>query len=67
MSNIRQYIGARYVFKIYENSTDPSSAEWESGTAYEPLTIVTYLNSTYASKKMFLDQLVILHQILHTG
>jgi hypothetical protein len=51
MANIRQYIGARYVFKIYENSTDPSSAEWESGVTYEPLTIVTYLNSTYASKK----------------
>lgn len=51
MANIRQYIGARYVFKIYENSTDSSSAEWESGVTYEPLTIVTYLNSTYASKK----------------
>lgn len=51
MSNIRQYIGARYVFKIYENTTDPSSAEWQSGVTYEPLTIVTYLNSTYASKK----------------
>lgn len=51
MANIRQYIGARYVFKIYENSADPSSAEWESGVTYEPLTIVTYLNSTYASKK----------------
>lgn len=51
MANIRQYIGARYVFKIYENSQDPSSAEWEPGVTYEPLTIVTYLNSTYASKK----------------
>lgn len=51
MANIRQYIGARYVFKIYENSQDPSSAEWESNVRYEPLTIVTYLNSTYASKK----------------
>lgn len=51
MANIRQYIGARYVFKIYENSQDPSSAEWEQGVTYEPLTIVTYLNSTYASKK----------------
>ena len=51
MANIRQYIGARYVFKIYENSQDPSSAEWEVGVTYEPLTIVTYLNSTYASKK----------------
>lgn len=51
MANIRQYIGARYVFKIYENSQDPSSAEWEPNVTYEPLTIVTYLNSTYASKK----------------
>lgn len=51
MANIRQYIGARYVFKIYENSLDPSSAEWEASTTYEPLTIVTYNNSSYASKK----------------
>ena len=51
MANIRQYIGARYVFKIYENSQDPSSAEWEANVTYEPLTIVTYLNSTYTSKK----------------
>lgn len=51
MANIRQYIGARYVFKIYENSQDPSSAEWEANVTYEPFTIVTYLNSTYASKK----------------
>ncbi len=49
---IRQYIGARYVTKIYENSTDPSSAEWESGTAYEPLTLVTYNYSSYLSKKI---------------
>lgn len=48
---IRQYIGARYVTKIYENSLDPSSAEWESGVTYEPLTLVTYLNSSYLSKK----------------
>lgn len=51
MAEIRQYIGARYVFKIYENSQDPSSAEWEPNVTFEPLTIVTYLNSTYASKK----------------
>lgn len=51
MAQIRQYIGARYVFKIYENSQDSSSAEWEPNVTYEPLTIVTYLNSTYASKK----------------
>lgn len=49
--SVRQYIGARYVTKIYENSLDPSSAEWESGVTYEPLTLVTYLNSSYLSKK----------------
>lgn len=48
---VRQYIGARYVTKIYENTLDPSSAEWESGVAYEPLTMVTYQNSSYLSKK----------------
>lgn len=48
---VRQYIGARYVTKVYENSLDPSSAEWESGVTYEPLTMVTYLNSSYLSKK----------------
>ena len=49
--SVRQYIGARYVTKIYENSLDPSSAEWEAGVTYEPLTMVTYLNSSYLSKK----------------
>lgn len=51
MANVRQYIGARYVTKVYENSLDPSSAEWESGVTYEPLTMVTYNNSSYLSKK----------------
>ena len=51
MSEVRQYIGARYVMKIYVNSLDPSSAEWEASTAYEPLTLVTYNNSSYLSKK----------------
>lgn len=51
MSEIRQYIGARYVMKVYENSLDHSSAEWEASTAYEPLTMVTYNNSSYLSKK----------------
>ena len=48
---MRQYVGARYTIKIYENSQDPSSAEWEEGGTYEPLTMVTYLNSSYLSKK----------------
>ena len=47
----RQYIGARYVIKVYENSQDASSAEWESDTSYEPFTLVTYQNSSYLSKK----------------
>lgn len=51
MSGIRQYIGARYVTKIYENSLDSSSAEWESGVIYEPLMLVTYNNGSYLSKK----------------
>ena len=45
-----QYIGARYITKIYENSQNPSSAEWEAQVNYEPLTLVTYQNSTYLSR-----------------
>lgn len=48
---VRQYIGARYVLKIYENSQDPQSAEWEAGVSYEPLTMVNYNNSSYISRK----------------
>ena len=48
---VRQYIGARYVTKVYENSLDPSSAEWEAGINYEPLTMVTYNMGSYLSKK----------------
>lgn len=46
---LHQYIGARYVPKFYENSL--GSAEWQSGVIYEPLTIVTYNNNSYTSKK----------------
>lgn len=49
--DVRQYIGARYVLKIYENSQDAQSAEWEAGVAYEPLTMVNYNNSSYISRK----------------
>lgn len=45
----RQYIGARYVPKFYENSV--GSAEWTANTAYEPLTIVTRNGNSYTSKK----------------
>lgn len=44
-----QYIGARYVPAFYLNSQN--TPEWESGVAYEPLTIVTYNNNSYTSRK----------------
>lgn len=47
---VRQYVGARYVLKIYQNSQDPQSADWESGVSYEPLTMVNYNNSSYISR-----------------
>ena len=47
---MRQYIGARYVAKIYENSQNPESAEWEQGS-FEPLIVVTFNNGSYISKK----------------
>lgn len=46
---VRQYIGARYVPKFYENSA--GTAEWRSGVIYEPLTIVTWNGNSYTSKK----------------
>ena len=49
--SVRQYIGARYITKIYENTLDPSSAEWQASVNYEPLTMVTYNNGSYLSKK----------------
>lgn len=45
---MRQYIGARYVPKFFDNN---GSTDWVSGIAYEPLTIVTYLGNSYTSKK----------------
>ena len=47
---VRQYIGARYVPKFYENSD--GTAAWRSGVVYEPLTIVTYNGNSYTSKKV---------------
>lgn len=44
----RQYIGSRYVPKFYEGST---GNQWDSGVGYEALTVVTYLNNSYTSKK----------------
>ena len=48
---IKQYVGARYVPKFYENSLNPLSNEWEENVNYEALTVVTYLNDSYTSKK----------------
>ena len=47
----RQYIGARYVPKFFDNN---GSTEWVKGIGYEPLTIVTYLNNSFTSKKYWL-------------
>lgn len=47
----RQYIGARYVPKFYQNSVDGSTA-WEANVVYEPLIYVTLQNGhMYISKK----------------
>lgn len=47
----RQYIGARYVPKFYQNSVD-GSAQWESNVVYEPLMYVTLTNGhMYISRK----------------
>lgn len=45
--SIREYVGARYVPKFFDNE---GSNEWAAGVVYEPLTIVTYLNNSYTSK-----------------
>ena len=45
----RQYIGARYVPKFFEDENgDPS---WRDSIPYEALTIVMYLGNSYTSKK----------------
>lgn len=43
---MRQYIGARYVPKVFNNN---GSSEWVKNFAYEALTIVTYNNASYIS------------------
>lgn len=43
----RQYIGARYVPKFFDNN---GSNEWVEGIPYEPLTIVTYMRNSYTSR-----------------
>ena len=47
----REYIGARYVPKFYQNSVD-GSTQWQPNVVYEPLMWVTLQNShMYISKK----------------
>ena len=46
----RQYIGARYVPLFFENPRGGN--DWLSGYQYDALTIVTYLNQSYTSKKV---------------
>lgn len=43
----RQYVGARYVPKFFDND---GSSDWVRGIAYEALTIVTYLGNSYTSR-----------------
>lgn len=45
---MRQYVGERYVPKLFDNN---GNSAWIENMSYEPLTIVTYLNSSYTSKK----------------
>lgn len=46
---VRQYIGARYVPKFFENPD--GSNEWLTGIPYESLTVVTYAGIQFISKK----------------
>lgn len=55
MANL-QYIGARYVPKFFLNPDD-SSNDWKSGVQYEALTIVTYNNDSYTSRKVVPDNI----------
>lgn len=43
-----QYVGARYVPKLFDGGH--GGMEWQPNTYYEPLTIVTYNNSSYTSR-----------------
>lgn len=45
---VRQYIGARYVPKFFDNPD--GSNEWLEGIAYEALTVVTYAGNSFTSK-----------------
>lgn len=43
-----QYVGARYVPKLFDDGQ--GGMEWQENTYYEPLTIVTYNNTSYTSR-----------------
>lgn len=45
---VLQYVGARYVPKLFNDGK--GGMEWQAGTYYEPLTIVTYNNASYISR-----------------
>ena len=49
MANL-QYIGARYVPILFTNPDD-QTCDWKAGVTYEALTIVTYNDDSYTSKK----------------
>ena len=44
----RQYIGARYVPKFWDNGS--GSTEWTPNIPYESMVVVTYMNNSYTSK-----------------
>lgn len=46
---VLQYVGARYVPKLFDDGK--GGMEWQANTYYEPLTIVTYNNASYISRK----------------
>ena len=44
----RQYIGARYVPKFWDNGS--GSTEWTPNIPYGSMVVVTYMNNSYTSK-----------------
>ena len=47
----RQYIPPFYINKIYENSLDATSTDWESDTEYPVNILVSYSSKFYISRK----------------
>lgn len=45
----RQYVGARYVPKLFKNNN--GTMEWQENTSYENFTMVSYNNTYYTSRK----------------